>query len=103
MDEATFSKTGDGYTAKVEVIANKNKVDGEGNVSDVSISDWIDIGFYSDRAAENLMFNERVYIDKSPAIFEFQLDSIPAKAAIDPYRLLIDRVSKDNTKTVSEE
>jgi hypothetical protein len=35
--------------------------------------------------------------------FTFVVDTIPAKAGIDPRHLLIDRVFKDNIKTVKEE
>jgi len=33
----------------------------------------------------------------------FTLEKKPVRAAIDPLRLLIDRISDDNVKTVSEE
>ena len=47
------------------------------------------------------MFQKRVFIDKNEAEFSFQLDSLPAKAAIDPRMIYIDRVYKDNIKSVS--
>ena len=31
----------------------------------------------------------------------FQLDTLPAKAAIDPRHLLVDKVYSDNTKTIN--
>ena len=34
--------------------------------------------------------------------FTFEVDSLPAKAAIDPRRILIERNIKDNVKTVKE-
>ncbi len=79
------------------------KADTIGNVEDVLVGDWVDIGFYSDSDEEDLMFSERVYIDQEEVSLTYQLDSLPKKAAIDPYRLLIDRVYKDNRKTVVEE
>jgi ABC-2 type transport system permease protein len=35
--------------------------------------------------------------------FILELDSLPVKAAIDPRRLLIDRVYDDNVKVASEQ
>jgi len=34
--------------------------------------------------------------------FVFEIDSLPSKLAIDPRRILIDRVYKDNIKTAAE-
>ncbi|MFT5020974.1 MAG: ABC-2 type transport system permease protein [Polaribacter sp.] len=42
-------------------------------------------------------------MDQPEMTFTLMLDSIPAKAAIDPRRLLIDRVYKDNVKVVNAE
>jgi len=104
MDEAKATKTDNGkYSIDVDIIAKKMKADTIGNVEDVLVGDWVDIGFYSDSDEEDLMFSERVYIDQEEVSLTYQLDSLPKKAAIDPYRLLIDRVYKDNRKTVVEE
>ena len=66
----------------------------------VAINDWIDIGFFADKDEENLIFEERVKIDKEEMEFTFALNELPATAAIDPRRLLIDRVYSYNSKKV---
>jgi len=102
VDEASYSKNAIGkYDVKVDLIAKKTKAEPTGEVKDVSIGDWVDIGFFKDRGEKELMFSERVYLDKENVSLNFTLDTIPAKAAIDPLRILIDRVYDDNVKTVS--
>ena len=81
----------------------KIKADTIGNETRVPINDWIDIGVFSDDEEELLLFEKRVKIDQPEMTFSFVVDSLPAKAAIDPRRLLIDRIYKDNIKTLSEE
>ena len=49
------------------------------------------------------MFQKRVKFDQPEMTFTFVVDSIPAKAAIDPRHILIDRVYKDNIKTLTGE
>ena len=73
-----------------------------GNETKVPIKDWVDIGFYKDSKAEELMYKERIYLDQDSMELSFVLDTIPAKAAIDPNRLLIERASDDNVKVVVE-
>ena len=78
------------------------KGDTIGNETKIAMNDWIDIGVFSDSDEKRLLFEKRVKIDKSEMTFTLEVDSLPVKAAIDPRRLLIDRVYKDNIKTVSE-
>ena len=104
MEEAMVTETEDGkYEVTVDVFARKTKADGVGNTVDAELKDWIDIGFYADREEEELFFRERVYLTKEKTELKFTLEKRPVRAAIDPLRLLIDRISDDNVKTVSEE
>jgi hypothetical protein len=48
------------------------------------------------------MHQERMKFDKDKMSLTFTLDSLPVKAAIDPRRLLIERVYKDNLKSLTE-
>jgi len=50
---------------------------------------------------ENLYQQKRVKFNTETSSVTVQLDSLPAKAAIDPRHILIDRVYKDNIKRVS--
>ena len=71
-----------------------------GNETKVPINDWVDVGFYRDSDEEDLIYKQRIFIDQDKVDLSFVLDTIPAKAAVDPNRLLIERVAKDNVKVV---
>ncbi len=103
VKEAKYTQTDNGkYEVNVELIAKKTKADSAGAVKEVSIADWVDIGFYKDRDEKELFFTQRIYLDNENSTMQFTLDTIPAKAAIDPLRILIDRVYDDNRKLVSK-
>jgi hypothetical protein len=104
MKEATYRKIEDGkYEVNVTVESKKIKADSLGNETNVAINDWIDIGLFADADEEDLLFQKRVKINQETMDFTFVVDTIPAKAGIDPRHLLIDRVFKDNIKSVKEE
>ena len=104
LKEASYKKLEEGlYQVKLTVESKKIKADSLGNESEVPINDWIDLGLFADADEEELMFQKRVKIDQEEMTFTFETDTIPAKAGIDPRHLLIDRVFKDNIKSVSEE
>ncbi len=101
MKEATYEKTKDGkYLISLKVSSEKMRADTIGNETRVPINDWIDIGLFSDADEKKLMFQKRVKIDQPEMSFKFTVDSLPARAGIDPRKLLIDRVYDDNSKTV---
>ena len=50
---------------------------------------------------EHLYSQKRMKFNKEKSSITMQLDSLPLKAAIDPRYLLIDRVYKDNIKSLS--
>ncbi|ADR21612.1 hypothetical protein MATR_07570 [Marivirga tractuosa] len=104
MTDASYRKIEDGvYEVNLKVESKKIKADSLGNETNVPINDWIDIGLFADAEEEDLMFQKRVKIDQEEMDFTFVVDNIPAKAGIDPRHLLIDRVFKDNIKSVKEE
>ena len=104
LEEVTCVKNTNGkYELTLDVIAKKTKAAETGELTDVTIDDWVDIGFYKDSDEEELFFRERIYLNQENITLNFTLDELPAKAAIDPLRILIDRVYKDNRKSVSLE
>jgi len=104
MTEASYKKLEEGvYEVNLTVESKKIKADSLGNETEVPINDWIDIGMFADDDESDLLFQRRVKIDQEKMDFTFVVDTIPAKAGIDPRHLLIDRVFKDNIKSVSEE
>ncbi|MFK5856148.1 MAG: M1 family aminopeptidase [Bacteroidota bacterium] len=101
MKDATYKKLENGkYEVSLNIEAYKMTADTIGNETKIPINDWIDIGIFSDSDEENLMFEQRVMIDKSEMNFTFEVDSLPIKASIDPRRLLIDRIYGDNSKVI---
>jgi ABC-2 type transport system permease protein len=102
LKEVTSTKTSDGkYELTLDLIAKKTKADPDGTITEVPIADWVDIGFYADNEEKELVFQQRVYLDQENAQLKFVLDSLPAEAAVDPLRLLIDRIYDDNSKKVT--
>lgn len=103
MNSATAKKLDNGqYEITLDLTAKKLKADGEGNTLERPIADWVDIGLYEDRAEEKLLLRQRIYLDQENSVQRFTVDQLPAKAAIDPLQLLIDRVKDDNVKLVEE-
>jgi len=104
--EASAQKRADGkYDVTVKVEAHKYKADAKGNETEVPVNDYIDIGAFA-RPAKNkkygdTLYRERVHITQKDSQFTFVTGSLPEKAGIDPFALLIDRVPDDNTKNVT--
>ncbi len=101
LKEAKYTKLENGkYKVYLDIESYKIKADTIGKETIVAINDWIDIGLFSDKDEKHLMYQKRVKFDKDKLSFTFVVDSLPAKAAIDPRHLLIDRIYGDNIKTV---
>jgi len=103
LNKATYKKLENGkYQITLDIEAKKLLADATGIETPMELNDWIDVGAFADSGEEQLLFVKRVKIDSPEMTFNFEIDSIPAKLAIDPYHLLIDRVYEDNIKTVIE-
>jgi ABC-2 type transport system permease protein len=104
LTEANYKKLDNGkYEVTLEVESAKIKPDSLGNETQIAINDWIDVGFFMDDDEEHLYQQKRMKFNKEKSSITVLLDSLPAKAAIDPRHILIDRVYKDNIKTISLE
>ena len=79
------------------------KADTLGNETKVAVNDWIDIGLYADAEESDLILEKRVKFDSSTLKLSFEVDRQPVKAAIDPRRILVERVYSDNVKRISED
>jgi len=103
LKEATYKLQENGkYKVTMNINAIKLKVDSLGKENQSTLHDWVDIGVYSDTDEKQLMFSKRVLFDNQNLNFSFEVNKPPAKAVIDPKRLLIERVIADNVKTVTE-
>ena len=104
--DATAQKRADGkYDVTINVEAHKYKADAKGNETEVPIDDYIDIGAFAkpgkDKKYGDTLYRERVHITQKNSTFTFTTPSLPEKAGIDLFALLIDRVPDDNTKSVT--
>lgn len=103
VKEANYIKLENGkYQVTMDIESSKIKADTIGNETIVRINDWVDIGVFKDEDEEHLLYQKRVKFDQPKMSFTFVVDTIPARAAVDPRHLLIDRIFSDNTKTIKE-
>ncbi|MGB0430803.1 MAG: M1 family aminopeptidase [Bacteroidia bacterium] len=103
LTEATYKELPNGkFEVSMQTESYKIKADTIGKETKVPVNDWIDIGAFADDDEKNLIYSKRVFIDKNSMNFSFVIDEKPARVAIDPRQLLIDRVYKDNTKSVTK-
>ena len=103
LKEATYKALENGkYKVTMDIEAYKLKADTIGNEVKVDMNDWVDIGVYADADEKNLIYQERVRFNKNEMQFTFETDSLPVKAAIDPRRMMIERVTTDNVKPIVE-
>jgi len=101
LKEANYKELDNGkYEVTLEIESAKIKSDSLGNETRVAINDWIDVGFFMDDDEEQLYEQKRIKFNKEKSAYTVALDSLPVKAAIDPRHLLIDRVYKDNIKSI---
>ncbi len=103
LEEATYTlKENDKYEVTMSVNATKFNVDSTGKEHEVPQHDWVEIGFYKDAEEKELIFTKKVLFTENQMNFTFEVDTLPVKVAIDPKRLLIERVIDDNVKDVSK-
>lgn len=101
LTEALGVELEDGsYEVTLQIDAAKIKADTIGNETRLNPDDWIDIALYADNDETEVLTMERVKVDRDQAEFKIYTVKKPTKAAIDPKRLLIERVVDDNVKTV---
>lgn len=103
LKEAIMRKLPDGrFAVDMDIEATKIYADTIGNEKRLVPSDWVDIGLYADGDEKELLTVKRVKFDAEKLKFTLISDKKPVKAAIDPRRLLMERVVDDNTKKVDE-
>ncbi|MGB0882528.1 MAG: M1 family metallopeptidase, partial [Vicingaceae bacterium] len=103
LKEANYKPLDNGkYKVTMDVEAFKLKADTLGKETNIDVNDWADIGVFADEDEKELMYYKRVKFNKEQMNFSFEVDSLPAKAAIDPRRILIERNIKDNVKKLTE-
>jgi hypothetical protein len=103
-ERATVEPTGTGeYQVTLTVGAKKVRADSVGNVTEVPMDDWVEIGVFA--AGEGDLLGEPLHLERHRIRRGEQTIRItvlrePARAGIDPYRKLIDRQRDDNVVDV---
>jgi ABC-2 type transport system permease protein len=105
LDATAVKRTDGKYDVTIHVEARKFKADAKGNESEVPVDDWIDLGAFakpeSGKKYGDTLYRERMHITQRNSTFTFTTAELPAKAGIDPFALLIDRIPDDNMKKVA--
>lgn len=91
------------FRVTLDIEAYKIKADTIGTEVRVPLDDWIDVGLYADADESELILQKRVKFNQKDMKLSFEVDQAPVKAAIDPRRILIERIYTDNVKRVEEE
>ena len=102
IKEAAYTQKGDKYEVSLEIQCAKMRADSVGNEVKSPINDWVDIGVFADAEEKELIGIRRVKVKDGMNSFTLIVDQKPAKAGVDPRRLLIERVYDDNIKSVKE-
>ena len=104
--EARYTPLADGrYRVVLEVEAKKVRADSLGNESEARMNDLIDVGVFAAASKGSTGEGTPLYLAKhrigsGRQRIEVVVDSVPARAGIDPYFKLIDRIGRDNVVTV---
>ena len=102
LKDARATKLDNGkYEIEMDVFARKAYADTLGNETEVQLQEWVDVGVYADDDEEELIAWRRARCDQQESTVRMIVDSLPAKAAIDPRRILIERITDDNVKKIS--
>lgn len=101
LKNATTREVNGKFITVMEVEAHKVRADTLGVQTPIELNDWVDFGVYADKDEEELLNYRRVKVDKENLTVTIVTDEKPQLAAIDPRRVLIERETKDNVKTVT--
>jgi aminopeptidase N len=99
--DATMKEDNGTYEVIMNLDAYKVYADTLGYETPATLHDWVDIGLFADEDEEELIMYKRVLLDRENMTFVLKCDKKPLKAAIDPRRVLIERVIEDNVKTIN--
>jgi hypothetical protein len=113
-DEIDVRAMGNAFKVSLPVKIDKkyaSEEDGkETSVTEIDgavLSEWIEIGFYSEDPKDDLGANpfatRKVRVGEAESVLEFTVEQKPTHVILDPKRALIERNINDNTKSVNKE
>ncbi|AGC45160.1 hypothetical protein MYSTI_03854 [Myxococcus stipitatus DSM 14675] len=89
-----------GWDVTLKVIAKKYRSDESGRQTELTFSDWMDVGALDDKG--DALFLEKRKVNAGESELTFTVPSKPAVVGVDPLNKLIDRTSNDNVTEPSE-
>jgi hypothetical protein len=99
---ASWKQRDDGkYVVRLETETRKYRADGQGQETEISVDDWIDVGVFGERGdgdppeGKVLALEKRRFI-AADGVIELVVDEVPRQAGIDPFNKLIDRNPENN-------
>jgi hypothetical protein len=103
--EAGFTKSGDKYLVSFKTKTEKFRADSLGNETPAPLADYVDVGVFGEssdgKSLGKLLLMKRLKILRPENEFTFEVNELPAKAGIDPFNILVDRIPDDNLIKVS--
>ncbi len=96
------------YRVEIEVEAHKYHATGQGEESEVDLSNNFDIAVFSEdpdkaKGSDHVLYFEKRPLKKGLNNFVIEVEQLPAYVGVDPYIKMIDRKSDDNLKKVEME
>ncbi|MBB3700172.1 hypothetical protein KMW28_14630 [Flammeovirga yaeyamensis] len=89
------------FTYVIDIEAKKFHSDSLGNEKEATLDDWVDVGLYADAEEKDLIYVERIKLDKNQTQIQIKSDKKAVKASVDPKRILIERIYDDNTAKIN--
>ena len=107
VDEVTVSETEDGrFAVDIHFTARKVRADSLGVETEIPMADYVDVGVFAEEEEGNTLGRPlsvyKILVTEGEQSARVLVDERPERAGIDPYNKLIDRVSTDNVRPVSE-
>jgi ABC-2 type transport system permease protein len=106
VESAVVKKLDNGkFEVTLNLLAKKLYSDGVGKESATKIDDFIDVGVFAKKVGDEeprVLYLRKHRITQERPVITVTVDELPAEVGFDPYNKLIDRVSGDNRKAVSQ-
>ncbi|MEM6733093.1 MAG: M1 family aminopeptidase, partial [Myxococcota bacterium] len=108
VTEAEVEERADGrFDVTMTVSAKKLEGDAKGNETEIPLEQSIDVGVFSEdlesvyEGDAHVLVYEKRAVKSGEQSFTFVVDERPVMVGVDPYNILIDRVSEDNVRRVT--
>jgi ABC-2 type transport system permease protein len=95
------------YEVTLTARARKLRADGQGVEKEVALDDWIDVGIFGEASTvgggrrEKVLYLQKQHVTGQDVRLTAIVDSVPVRAGIDPYNMLVDRTPGDNVRDVT--